>query len=224
MQHYCTNSRHRQTIWTPVPWQWVPDSSSWHPKFKLGWIDNPKMKVRCSMLLQNAVDDVRDCTERSSTGDSTTSANSTETAQTVSTTTTSDNFFEYFATTQTEDPHLMYLNDTSRDTKMLDNHPLVKSLFLHFNTNIPCSAPAERLFSSPAGALILSKKRNKLTDKRFEQLLLLKVKHHCNIYRLNQSLWQWLLITKSSTIVHLVMSFDFWIFYSLAVVHYQHFT
>jgi len=103
-------------------------------------------------------------------------------------------------------------------------HALVKSLFLHFNTSIPCSAPVERLFSSPAGALILSKKRNKLTDKRFEQLLLLKVKHHCNTYRLNQSLWQWLLITKSSTIVHLVMSFDFWIFYSLAVVHYQHFT
>jgi len=85
----------------------------------------------------------------------------------------SDNFFDDFATTQDEDPHLMYLNDTSRDLEMLDNHPSVKSVFLNFNTRIPSSAPVERLCIS--AALILSKKRNKLSDKWFEQLLLLKV-------------------------------------------------
>jgi len=49
------------------------------------------------------------------------------------------------------------------------NHPLVKSVFLHFNASIPSNAHVERLFIS--AALILNKKRNKW----FEQLLLLKV-------------------------------------------------
>ena len=86
----------------------------------------------------------------------------------------------------------MYLNDTSRDLEMLDNHPLVKSMFLNFNTSIPSSAPVERLCIS--AALILSKKRNKLSDKWFEQLTLAESQQviltqaaYSNNYRLNQS-------------------------------------
>jgi len=73
----------------------------------------------------------------------------------------------------------MYLNNTSRDLEMLDNHPLVKShqlvksVFLYFKTSFPSSAHVERLFSSVAQ--ILSKKRNKLPVKCFEELFLLKV-------------------------------------------------
>jgi len=51
-------------------------------------------------------------------------------------------------------------------------------VFLCFNTSIPSSAPVERLFIS--AALILSKKRDKkLSDKLFEQLLLLKLNKCC---------------------------------------------
>ena len=59
---------------------------------------------------------------------------------------------------------------------MLDRHVEVKQLFLRYDTTLPSSAPVERLFS--AGALILTKKRNRLSDELFESLLLLKVNKH----------------------------------------------
>jgi len=52
----------------------------------------------------------------------------------------------------------------------------IKQLFLHYNTTLPSSAPVERLLS--AAALILTKKRNRLSDEQFESLLLLKVNKH----------------------------------------------
>jgi len=55
---------------------------------------------------------------------------------------------------------------------MLNRHQAVKQLFLRYNTALSSSAPVERLFSS--GSLILSKRQNRLSDKLFETLLLLK--------------------------------------------------
>jgi hypothetical protein len=75
---------------------------------------------------------------------------------------------------QAEDPHLKYLNDTSRELEMLDNLLRMKSVILRFNTTIPSSAPVDRLLSINA-ALILIQKRNCLSDEICEKLLLLKV-------------------------------------------------
>ena len=48
----------------------------------------------------------------------------------------------------------------------------IKKLFRMFNTVLPSSAPVERLFS--LGGAVLTAKRNRLTDSRFEKLLLMR--------------------------------------------------
>jgi len=49
----------------------------------------------------------------------------------------------------------------------------IKKLFVTYNTTLPSSAPVERLFSS--AGLIETPRRNKLSDKMIEVLLMLKV-------------------------------------------------
>ena len=56
---------------------------------------------------------------------------------------------------------------------MLDRHPAIKSVFLRYNTALPSCAPVERLFS--AAALVLTARRNRISDKLLGYLLLLKI-------------------------------------------------
>jgi len=67
----------------------------------------------------------------------------------------------------------LFLVDKDERLACLNKYPSVKNVFLRFNTAIPSSAPVERLFS--AGTIILTARRNRLTDDLFETLLLLKV-------------------------------------------------
>jgi hypothetical protein len=87
---------------------------------------------------------------------------------------------DFFNLTQSAaDPsqkHLQFLNDTSKEMNLLEKHPQVKQLFIRYNTCIPSSAHVERLFS--AGSLIMTKRRNRLSDKLFETLLMLKINKH----------------------------------------------
>ena len=55
---------------------------------------------------------------------------------------------------------------------MLNNYPIIKMLFIKYNSIFPSSAPVERMFSIATN--INKPKRNKLNDTKFALLVLLK--------------------------------------------------
>ena len=67
---------------------------------------------------------------------------------------------------------LQFLSDPSHELDQLKRYPTVAKAFVKFNTTVPSSAPVERLFSQ--AGLILTPRRNSLSDEFFETLLLLK--------------------------------------------------
>ena len=65
---------------------------------------------------------------------------------------------------------LAYLYDKSHSLQSLEKYPIIKTLFMRYNTTIPSSAPVERLFS--LAGITLTPKRSKLSDKTLEMLVL----------------------------------------------------
>ncbi|KAF3837866.1 hypothetical protein F7725_009634 [Dissostichus mawsoni] len=61
------------------------------------------------------------------------------------------------------------------ELEILNQFPNLKKMYMKYNTPTPSSAPVERLFS--LGGLVLSPKRNRLSDRRFEKLLLMRYNH-----------------------------------------------
>ncbi|KZS05661.1 Uncharacterized protein APZ42_031085 [Daphnia magna] len=66
-----------------------------------------------------------------------------------------------------------FLRVPETSIEMLDRYPATKNLFIKYNTAIPSSAPVERLFSQ--AALVLTVRRNRLSDVLLEMLILLKM-------------------------------------------------
>ena len=65
-----------------------------------------------------------------------------------------------------------YLNDKSYSLQSLEKKPIIKTLFMRYNTTIPSSTLVERLFSLVG--ITLTPKRSKLSDKTLEMLVLLR--------------------------------------------------
>lgn len=78
-----------------------------------------------------------------------------------------------FSTVETE--VMTYLRTAETWMEILKQFPTIKEIYLKKNAATPSSAPVERLFS--LGSLVLSPKRNKLSDQRFERLLLMRYNH-----------------------------------------------
>lgn len=66
------------------------------------------------------------------------------------------------------------------------NLPMMKKIFLKYNTGVPASVACERLFS--VGKYIFRPKRNRLSDANFEKLLLCRVNKHLLLKSLGSSL------------------------------------
>lgn len=76
-----------------------------------------------------------------------------------------------FETSDAEMEVLRYLRDPCTDKlSSLNSYPLVKELFLHYNTPLPSSAPVERLFSY--ATMMNLPQYNRLNDNNFEQRVL----------------------------------------------------
>ena len=67
---------------------------------------------------------------------------------------------------------MQYLTDSDVTVETLHKYNVVKQMF---NASLPSSAPVERLFS--VAELIETPRRNRLSDKMFEKLTLLKLNH-----------------------------------------------
>lgn len=103
----------------------------------------------------------------------------TQTTQHLGSSTKEEDFFSFEededtdATAETEVAG--YLRSVATQIDTLNQFPTIKKISLKHNAATPSSAPVERLFS--LGSLILSPKRNRLSDQKFEKLLLLRYNH-----------------------------------------------
>ncbi|XP_042148606.1 uncharacterized protein LOC120838093 [Ixodes scapularis] len=148
-----------------------------HPYFKLWWLSREPQDVRehGQQLTEKAVIDFVNATKH--TTRHLACAPSTSAASDVS----ADAFFSFEAHCGTspscqEDQvkleFLSYLQDPRVEFDMLRSYPSLRSAFIRYNTPTCSSAPVERLFSF--ASLILRPHRGGLSDRCFEQMLLLK--------------------------------------------------
>lgn len=85
-------------------------------------------------------------------------------------------FEEEEQTSYTADTEVMeYLKSPKTDMEVLRQFPRIKDISRQYNTPTPSSAPVERLFSQ--GGIVLTPRRNRLSDRKFESILLMRYNH-----------------------------------------------
>uniref|UniRef100_A0A8C6LKI7 HAT C-terminal dimerisation domain-containing protein n=1 Tax=Nothobranchius furzeri TaxID=105023 RepID=A0A8C6LKI7_NOTFU len=136
------------------------------PKFKLRWLRDECSRVQVKELL------ITECR--------TTAAATADVPQDSQTPASPDqmDFFDFEIQPResfsAENEVTDYIR-SGHELEILNQFPTVKKIYMKYNTPTPSSAPVERLFS--LGGLVLSPKRNRLSD-RFEKLLLMRYNHY----------------------------------------------
>ncbi|XP_060770321.1 uncharacterized protein LOC132881637 [Neoarius graeffei] len=141
------------------------------PKFKVRWIGAAERREEARALL------VAEC--RTIPQDAEPAENKNQEVAAHS----SANEKDFFSFDDEEDEIMSFSTDaevleymrSGSELGVLNRFPRVKAVFMKCNTATPSSAPVERLFS--LGGLVLTPRRNRLSDKRFERLLLMRYNH-----------------------------------------------
>lgn len=146
-------------------------SSLSHPFFKTVWIDNQETKSEALHLFKEAAIHLNSLPILSSS----------QTPLSTQNVEDGESFFHWTSSqnppeiTCVENEINMYLSKSpQKDLSCFknDNLPILKKVFIKFNTPLPSSAPIERVFS--VGGAVLTKKRGRITDNNFEKVMLLK--------------------------------------------------
>ncbi|CAM4605850.1 unnamed protein product [Leuciscus chuanchicus] len=139
------------------------------PKFKVRWIGGAERREAARALL------IAEC--RTLPHDVEPAENKNREVATHS----SANEKDFFSFDEEEEDAMAFSADSEvleymrSGSEVLNRFPRVKAVFMKYNTATPSSAPVERLFSF--GGLVLTPRRNRLSDKRFEKLLLMRYNH-----------------------------------------------
>uniref|UniRef100_A0A9J8CTB9 Transposase n=1 Tax=Cyprinus carpio carpio TaxID=630221 RepID=A0A9J8CTB9_CYPCA len=137
------------------------------PKFRLWWLaDEERGAMKTAMVQESRLLHKEPSEDAGTTGNAAVGGDPED----------DENFFTFETTQMTsssaEEEVQRYLRDPDKSLASLKMYPMIRDLFLKYNTTLPSSAPVERLFSK--GGLIFTPHRNKMTDKHFEQALLLR--------------------------------------------------
>lgn len=140
------------------------------PKFKTKWVDSQENKDEYKQMM---IDELRALDSVTVTGDELSTSQNHEKKRDFYEFDTDDD--EPTAEDNAESEAAEYFR-SAKSLDCLNKYPKVKQLFLRYNVTIPSSAPVERLFS--LGSLVLSSRRNRLTDGKFEKILLMRYNKH----------------------------------------------
>ena len=144
-----------------------------HPQFKLKWVPPERRDEVIQVFADAVVRLSRSCLQTGA--DSRNESDNTEDEygyEEVNQGASSDANSLNSGPNQLKIQAMNFLTDSDKSMGKLINFAAVRRVFFRYNTALPSSAPVERLFSK--AGLIVTPRRNRLTDSNSEKLLLLK--------------------------------------------------